>query len=125
MMQKKIKFIETKTTADLIEVIKRCALLIGNDSGPVHIANLLGKPTFTIYGPTNPDFHKPLDGINKYIIKEIPCSPRTNEKMCFTYGGMIGCPSFECMNNLNVEEVKTSVDDFILSLEKMKMELHT
>ncbi len=118
IMEMDIKFVETNTTAELIEVTKRCFLFIGNDSGPIHIANLLGKPTFTIYGPTNPDFHKPLNGINNYIIREIPCSPGQNEKMCFTYGGMIGCPSFECMNNLALSEVRKSINEFINFIEK-------
>ena len=121
MEKKNIKFKETKTVDELIEIIKGCLLLIGNDSGPVHIANLLGKPTFTIYGPTNPDFHKPLKGINNYIYMEIPCSPKLNEKMCFTHGGMIGCPSFECMNNLTLDEVKKSVNEFISYVEKQNI----
>jgi ADP-heptose:LPS heptosyltransferase len=123
IIKKKIKVVETKTTAELIETIKHCSLLIGNDSGPVHIANLLGKPTFTIYGPTNPLFHKPLEGRNKYIIKEIPCSPKLTEKMCFTCAGRIGCPSFECINKLSFKEVKDSVDEFIESLEKQNTKI--
>ena len=31
--------------------MKKCSVFIGNDSGPVQIASLLGKPTFTIYSP--------------------------------------------------------------------------
>lgn len=120
---KKIKVIETQTIPELIEIIKKSFLLIGNDSGPVHIANLLGKSTFTIYGPTNPLFHKPLTGKNKYIIREIPCTPKSSEKLCFTCAGRIGCPSFECINNLSFNEVKKEVDEFIKTLEKQNTEI--
>jgi ADP-heptose:LPS heptosyltransferase len=109
---KNIKIIETKTTDDLIEVIKRCSIFIGNDSGPAHIANLLGKPTFTIYGPTNPDYHKPILGINNFIIKELKCSPQKGDKFCYTHGGVF-CPAYECMDKLSFNEVKSKVDDFI------------
>jgi len=123
--EKNIDFIETKSISELIRVIKRCLLFIGNDSGPTNIANLLGKPTFTIYGPTNPDFHKPLLGQNDYIVKKINCSPQTNEKMCFTQRTTRGCPSFECMNRLTVDEVKKSVIEFISSVENQNIEITT
>ncbi|HZS10231.1 MAG TPA: lipopolysaccharide heptosyltransferase II [Blastocatellia bacterium] len=43
---------ETSMT-ELIGVLDRCDLLITNDTGPAHIAAALGKPTLTIFGPTN------------------------------------------------------------------------
>jgi ADP-heptose:LPS heptosyltransferase len=104
-------------TKELIEEIKKCSIFIGNDSGPIHIANLLEKPTFTIYGPTNPAFHSPLIGKNNFIIKRIKCSPLNGEKMCFTLGGQIGCPSFECMNLLGVDEVKLELEKFLSETE--------
>jgi len=120
---KNIDLIETKSVTELINVIKKCLLFVGNDSGPTNIANLLGKPTFTIYGPTNPDFHKPVSGLNNYIIKKINCSPRSNEKKCFTQSTTRDCPSFECMNGLSVNEVKKNVFEFLSSLEKNNTEI--
>jgi ADP-heptose:LPS heptosyltransferase len=108
-----ITFSIANNTSDLIEAIKKCSIFVGNDSGPVHIANLLGKSTFTVYGPTNPAFHSPLNGKNSFISKRIKCSPKYGEKMCFTLGGQIGCPSFECMNLLSVDEVKMELEKFI------------
>jgi heptosyltransferase-2 len=112
LKRKNISFIETKTIKELIKVIKGSSVFIGNDSGPIHIANLLNKPTFTIYGPTNPEYHIPLSGVNEYIIHKLKCSPKPNEKVCFTNGGRFGCPSFECMNNLGVEEVMGKLKSF-------------
>ncbi len=112
---KGLSFIETESISDLINVIKKCTLLVGNDSGPVHIANFLGKPTFTIYGPTNPDYHKPLSGDNKYIFKDLACSPKKNEKLCFTLVGYF-CPSYECMEGLSLHEVETSLRNYLNTL---------
>jgi ADP-heptose:LPS heptosyltransferase len=114
-----ITFSITNNTVDLIETIKKCSVFVGNDSGPVHIANLLGKPTFTIYGPTNPAFHSPLNGKNSFISKRIKCSPQNGEKMCFTLGGQVGCPSFECMNLLTVHEVKVELEKFLSLADKI------
>jgi ADP-heptose:LPS heptosyltransferase len=93
----------------------------------LQIAALLGKATFTIYGPTNPEFHLPFGKYHAYVQKNISCSPKKNEKFCFTDAGRDGCPSFECMNLLSVEEVIPRVMDFISRLnikKKEKQQLH-
>jgi ADP-heptose:LPS heptosyltransferase len=118
IMGKEFKIVESKNIPDLIENIKNCSLLIGNDSGPVHIANLMKKPVFTIYGPTNPSYHQPKSGLSSYIVKKIVCSPKVNEKLCFTDGGRKGCPSFECMKQLSVDEVFLAVTKFINKINK-------
>jgi len=101
------------TVNDMIERIRNAFYFIGNDSGPVHIANLLGVPTFTIYGPTNPVYHKPLVGMNSYIQKKIICSPNPQQKICFTSGGRFGCPAFNCLDTLSVKEVYNSIKKHI------------
>lgn len=113
-----MNIIQTKSIEELITAIKNCSLLIGNDSGPIHIASILGKATFTIYGPTNPKFSLPNVSNHGYHQKKIKCSPISTENMCFTDGGRSGCPAFECMNQLSVEEVYTSIKSFINDLER-------
>lgn len=108
-----IKCIETIRMEDLIENIKKCSALIGNDSGPIHIANLLGKPTFTIYGPTNPDIHIPIGSHHSYTALKINCSPIENEKVCITNAGRFGCPSFECMSQQSWENVLLKIQTFL------------
>ena len=109
-----IKFSSTPSTKELIEKINMSDLVIGNDSGPVQIAAFLGKKTFSIYGPTNPEFHKPRGEQNYYIQKQLLCSPKKNERLCFTDGGKLGCPSFECLNLLSVDEVYSYLKSEVL-----------
>ncbi len=40
--------------AQLIALTRRLALVVGNDSGPVHLAAALGTPLVALYGPTDP-----------------------------------------------------------------------
>jgi heptosyltransferase-2 len=112
-----IDLIETKSIEELITALKDCSLLIGNDSGPIHIASMLDKATFTIYGPSNPPFTLPYGSTHNYYQKKIKCSPIATENLCFTDGGRYGCPAFECMNQLSVEEVYKSIRSFINDLE--------
>ncbi len=43
-------------------LLERTALLVGNDSGPKHVAVALGVPTVTIFGPTHPTTWHPPRG---------------------------------------------------------------
>ena len=38
----------------MVELIRRARLVIANDSGPLHIAAALGRPTLGLFGPTSP-----------------------------------------------------------------------
>lgn len=38
----------------LVELLRRARLVIANDSGPLHIAAALGRPTLGLFGPTPP-----------------------------------------------------------------------
>ncbi len=119
-----ITFTETKTLEDLIGIIKESSFFIGNDSGPVYIANLLGKPTFSIYGPTNPKFSLPFGDKHRFIQKQIKCSPAVDKQYCFTDAGRNGCPEFICMNSLSLDEVYLRVINFIqeLGIEKANID---
>jgi len=112
----------TTSINDLVNKIKECSVFISNDSGPLYIANLLGKATFTIYGPTNPEFSLPFGKYHKFIQKKIPCSPNGTQ-YCFTHAGLY-CPSNECMNLLQVKEVHNTLQSFLSELE-IKQKLMT
>lgn len=51
-------------------IISRCDAVIGNDSGPLHIAVAMGVPTLGIYGPTNPKLQGPFGENNLSIVNE-------------------------------------------------------
>ena len=119
--ENKISYIETKTLEQLISEIKNCSLFIGNDSGPVHIASILGKPTFTIFGPANPKYIQPVGDYHRFINVNVECSPVT-ELYCLTNAGRSGCPAFLCMDNLEFEKV---YDEIKLLLNDMNKALVT
>jgi len=104
-----IDIIQTSSIEELIELIKGCSLFIGNDSGPVNIANFLGIPTLTIYGSTNPDYTVTEAEHQIYIQETLNCSARQNEKYCTIGVGKYDCPGIQCMNLLTVDEVYDNV----------------
>lgn len=112
-----VDFVQSKNIEALITVLKNCSLLISNDSGPVQIASLLGKPTFSIYGPTSPEYSVPFGTHHNYIQKKISCSPVLDKQYCYTDAGRNGCKSFECMNLLSEAEVFFAVKKFMKDLK--------
>jgi heptosyltransferase II len=110
----KIPFIETGSIAELIENIKDCFLFISNDSGPLYIAGSRGKATFSIYGPTNPDYSLLPGKHHGFIRNQMPCLPDVHQ-YCIKKGGFT-CPSNECMKTLPVETVFQSLSDYLKKL---------
>lgn len=51
-----------------------CHILVGNNSGPLHIAVALKIPTISMMGPTNKDRWMPIGDIHKVLrIDDLPC----------------------------------------------------
>lgn len=113
-----VELVVTNTLNELISEIENSSILISNDSGPIHIASLLGKATFTIFGPTNPIMHIPYGTHHSYIQKVLICTPKQENKYCFADAGRNGCPSNECMQQLRIDEVFNAI---ILFLNKLKI----
>lgn len=62
----------------LAAVIERMRLFIGNDSGPAHLAEAVGTPSLTLFGPTDPGRWAPLDQQAHRIVRQpVACSPCT------------------------------------------------
>ncbi len=52
----------------LVELLAAARVLIGNDSGPAHLAALLGTPTVTLFGPTSARVWHPLGGVASVMV---------------------------------------------------------
>jgi len=48
------------TLLEFIALVRRARLLVGGDTGPLHLAAALGTPVVAIYGPTNPRRNGPF-----------------------------------------------------------------
>jgi len=93
---------ETESLTQLGELFKHCDLYLGGDTGPMHIASLMGTPVLVIYGPpvlviygpTDPVLHEPL-GRHKKVRKEVGCNPCRNRS----------CKDLKCLKSVTVDDV--------------------
>lgn len=60
------------TLGELAAVIAPAALLISNNTGPVHLASALGTPVVDLYALTNPQ-HSPWKVANRVLYHDVPC----------------------------------------------------
>ncbi len=72
---------QSGTLDDLMQTLATADRFIGNDSGPGHLAALLGVPTFSIFGAQLPEFFHPLHPQATWI-EGAPCPYRPCNDYC-------------------------------------------
>ncbi len=94
------------TIPELINVLTHCAVLVTNDTGPMHMAQALGVPVVAIFGSTDPETTGPSGGEHCLIREQVRCSP------CL----LRSCPiDHRCMTQITTELVVMTV------MEKMNV----
>ena len=91
---------------ELCELYRRCAVVITNDSGPMHVAAAVGTPVVALFGPTDPALTGPHGKQHVILRSGISCSPCL--KPYCTHK-----PEFECMTLITVEQVLAAAQPFI------------
>jgi lipopolysaccharide heptosyltransferase II len=88
------------TLEQLIDELRRCRLLLTNDTGTMHLAALLGVPVVAVFGSTEPRLTGPLGNGHIILRHHVECSP------CF----LRECPiDFRCMKAVSADEVASAV----------------
>ena len=60
---------------EMVEWLRRCELMVTNDTGPMHIAAALGKPVIGLFGPTDPRRTGPYGQLERALRHPLPCAP--------------------------------------------------
>ena len=86
-------------------LLERAALVVANDTGPMHMAVAVGAKTIALFGPTSPGLTGPYGAGNyKVIFKNDKC-----EVPCYD----ITCKDFTCMEAIRVEDVINLADEML------------
>ena len=95
------------------ELIKNSALIITNDSAPLHLATAVGTRVLALFGSTISEFGFSPIGENDKIFETagLKCRPCSNH-------GKKECPihTFDCMNRISEEVIYDEVKSILLNL---------
>ena len=96
-IQAKTIVLSGKTSVrELMAAVKRCAVFITNDTGPMHIAAAFGVPVVAVFGPTDSRTTAPFGAGHALVRQPVDCSP------CL----LRECPiDHRCMTRVTVDEV--------------------
>jgi ADP-heptose:LPS heptosyltransferase len=100
----------------LAGIISQISVLVGNDSGPRHIAVSVDTPSVTLFGPENPfEWHPyPVDNHPYLFIENLPCRKDADPGMP-PWCGLETCivEEHRCMRQIGVQSVLSTCEKLI------------
>ena len=83
---------------EMVEWLRRCELLITNDTGPMHVAAALRKPVIGLFGPTEPRRTGPYGQLDNCLRQPLPCAPCMDSRCAWT-------KPMECLTGISPDVV--------------------
>ncbi len=90
----------TATLGELGALLRRAALVVAADTGPAHLAAVLGAPTLCLFGPKDPAVYAPRGPRARVLWRQPWCSPCALRR----------CDDPVCMTGIETAEVERHVD---------------
>jgi heptosyltransferase-1 len=69
-----VRVIPALSLPQLVFLQRRAAIVLGGDTGPVHLAHALGTPVVCVMGPTDPSRNGPYGAPELTVSKQLECS---------------------------------------------------
>ena len=119
MVQEAISFMKTTpvvatgsfTIGTLAAAMRRCSLIITNDSGPMHVAISQKVPIVAMYGPSSPKLYGPYTKDATIVTAQPPCQGCAS-------GMKHKCDDMQCITRLYVEQVIEAAEKMLAANEK-------
>ena len=89
------------TLAQLLAILTKAQMLVGNDSGSMHMMAALQRPQIAIFGSTSTTWTGPINDNASVMSRNLSCSP------CFSRTCRFG--HYDCLTKINPENVFAEV----------------
>ncbi|MGB2705739.1 MAG: glycosyltransferase family 9 protein [Candidatus Omnitrophota bacterium] len=108
MKTKPLNLLEKTNIRQLAYLIKKSALLITNDSAPLHVGSAVGARILAFFGPTDEKKYGPFtEAASKVLRKNIACAPCEVPQCVNTEN------KYECLKSISVEEAFRAVKELL------------
>ncbi len=106
---------------EIIQLLKKSQLFVGNDSGLLHMASLAGTPVIGIFGPGQANTTGPFIDTKKQeiVTRDYPCSPCKQRFFEECEPSLHQKP--ECLESISVKEVFETVQQLVKRLKLFHM----
>ncbi len=88
---------------ELVILIERAALFVGNDSGPTHIAAALGRPIVVLFGSSDSVAWRPWGALHAVVQNDYSCNPCRGDR-CYAF------EQPECILSISVGQVRSVIE---------------
>ena len=105
-----VRVLSPQSLAVLAGILKRCTLVVGNDSGPMHLAEIVGTRTVSIFGPVDGSVYGPFlqRALHRVVSKGLACRP------CYRQFRFPACSwDNACLKQLESASVVHAVEELI------------
>src|SRR5262245_313341 len=105
-MNRPVASLSSLSIGELVALIAGGRLLVGNDSGPAHIASAVNTPLVVLFGPASSVRWRPWNAGAELVQNYFPCNP------CAMYK----CEAFdepECIRSISVDQVIKRVEKIL------------
>lgn len=101
LTQKVLNLSGKTSIQELANLLKTSHLVIGTESGPLHMATALNRPAIALYGPVDPKSYGPYTLTDRQhgLSHAVPCSP------CYKQFRVPECDNRICLSELTPERV--------------------
>ena len=101
--------------AELVALTRRAAVVIGGDTGPLHLACALGRPVVGIYGPTDPARNGPyrFPGGEECVVLRTPEKRRDHRRLPEPEAGLL---------QIDVQAVRAAAQRLLRELQRVLAE---
>jgi ADP-heptose:LPS heptosyltransferase len=106
--------------AEFVALLAGAALVVSNDSGPMHVAAALGTPTLGLFGPETPQMYAPIGLATRVLYRPPPCSPCINVHDNKVASCVFGFP--QCLVQIPVDEVLAAARALLAGEQELELE---
>lgn len=106
--RKPVDLIDKLTIGELMVLLSKASIYLGNDSGPMHLAALMSTPVVAIFGPAREKRWSPLSEKATILRGHEPCE-KCRGKDCEL--------DFRCVKTLSSERVKEAIDRYLYEVQ--------